>query len=213
LDFRKKTSPVLSFLSFALAKTGKIAGKFCSPLDRTQEMEILLFVAIGLIIGSFSGALGIGGGVLLVPALIWFCGFDPRKAQGTTLAILIPPIGLPAAYAYYCADRVDLKAALWIAGTFAAGAYLGAALVLRLEDPASLRLAFGLVMMFIAMRFIVTSDSEAANAAAGLTATVLAWLGYVGLRALGRKHLRPPGLGEQIRSMKEQGHGEPDYHI
>jgi uncharacterized membrane protein YfcA len=176
-------------------------------------MEVLLFVAIGLLIGSFSGALGIGGGVLLVPALIWFCGFDPRKAVGTTLAILIPPIGLPAAYRYYCADQVDLKATLWIAATFAAGAYLGATVVLRLQDPASLRLAFGLVMVFIAMRFIVTSDSEAASAAAGLTATVLAWLGYLGLRRLGRKHLRRPELGEQIRAMQTQGHGGPDYHI
>ena len=62
-------------------------------------VQYLTYVAIGLTIGSVSGVLGIGGGVLLVPALIWLCkGFDMKKATGTSLAILIPPIGLPAAW-------------------------------------------------------------------------------------------------------------------
>ena len=62
-------------------------------------MQTLLLLAIGLAIGTISGALGIGGGVLLVPALIWLCRYDFPKAAGTTLAVLVPPIGLPAAWA------------------------------------------------------------------------------------------------------------------
>ena len=63
--------------------------------------QYLIYIAIGLTIGSISGMLGIGGGVLIVPALMWLCGFEAKKAAGTSLAILIPPIGLPAAWRFY----------------------------------------------------------------------------------------------------------------
>jgi uncharacterized membrane protein YfcA len=174
--------------------------------------RILLFLAIGLTIGSISGALGIGGGVLLVPALIWLCGFDPKQAAGTSLAILIPPIGLPAAWKYYVDKRMDLEAALWIAGSFAVGAYLSASLVHYLPERV-LRLAFGLVMIYVAVRFMLHSDKEAATAAVGLTAVAFAWLSYLGLRLLGRRHLVKPDLGQQVRAMQEQGRGDIDYHI
>ena len=68
---------------------------------------IILYVMIGLVVGSVSGALGIGGGVLLVPALVWLCRFEPAKAAGTSLAILIPPIGLPAAMKAFHEKRVQ----------------------------------------------------------------------------------------------------------
>src|SRR5580693_6972309 len=105
-------------------------------------MDILKFVLIGLVVGSLSGVLGIGGGVLLVPALIWLCGFDPKKAAGTSLAILIPPIGLPAAWRAYNDRLVDLEAALWIAGAFMVGAYASRGLVQYLDDQ-TLRVSFG----------------------------------------------------------------------
>ncbi len=117
-------------------------------------------MAIGLTIGSISGMLGIGGGVLIVPALMWICGLDPKKAVGTSLAILIPPIGLPAALEAYRKDYVDLTAALWIAGAFMVGAYSSRLLVEHIHDS-WLRLAFGLIMIFVATRFILDSDSEA----------------------------------------------------
>jgi uncharacterized membrane protein YfcA len=175
-------------------------------------MDIIKFVAIGLTIGSLSGALGIGGGVLLIPALIWLCKFEPHQAAGTTLAILVPPIGLPAAWNYYCRGQVNLMAALWIAIAFAAGAF-GGSWVVKYADELTLRLLFGLAMIYIAMRMIVSSNSEVANAAAGLTAMVFAWLAFVGLRLLGRRHLPRPNLGEQIQSMADQGRGDPDYYI
>jgi uncharacterized membrane protein YfcA len=175
-------------------------------------MRILLYLAIGLTVGSVAGALGIGGGVLLVPLLIWLCDFDPRKAAGTSLAVLVPPIGLPAAWKYYVENRLDLEAAVWIAGAFVFGAYAGASVVHRIPDLL-LRLLFGLLMIYIAMRFIVASDSEVANAAAGLGAVAVAWVGYLGLRALGRRHLSRPDVGERIRTMRQRGHGDVDYHI
>jgi uncharacterized protein len=177
-------------------------------------MRILLYLTIGLTIGTISGAFGIGGGVLLVPALVWLCDLKPQEAAGTSLAILIPPIGLPAAWKYYQHGHVNLGIVFWIAVAFAGGAYLGASLVTGNYIPErTLRLGFGLMMMYVALRFIVGSSSEVANAAAGLTATAAAWLYYLVLRALGRRHLVRPDLGTQIRSMQQQGRGESDYYI
>lgn len=177
-------------------------------------MKIVLYLLIGLAIGGSSGALGIGGGVLLVPALIWLCGFEPRTAAGTTLAVLVVPVVLPAVWKYRAVGLIDLEAAFWIAVSFAVGAYLGASLVVNhLVPDLTLRLSFGLVMMYIAVRFIVASNSEAANAAAGLTGVGLAWIVYLGLRSVGRRHALRPDLGRQINQLKERGAGELDYYI
>src|SRR5437773_1654223 len=89
-------------------------------------MKIILYLSIGLAIGTVSGALGIGGGVLLVPALIWLCGMDPQHAAGTTLAVLVVPVVLPAVLTYARHDRLNVEAALWVAVAFAAGSFLGA---------------------------------------------------------------------------------------
>jgi hypothetical protein len=176
-------------------------------------MRVLLYLAIGLTIGGVSGALGIGGGVLLVPALMWLCGLDPRSAAGTTLAVLAMPVVLPAVIKYHSARLLDLQAAAWIAAAFALGAYGGAYLVVHQVIPQSLlRLIFGLGMMYVAMRFILASNSEAAIAAAGLVAALLGWLTFLGLRLLGRRHLTPPRLGETIR-LAQQQRGDPDYSI
>jgi hypothetical protein len=178
-------------------------------------MYILLLISIGLVIGSVSGALGIGGGVLLVPALIWLLGFDVKKATGTSLAILVPPIGLPAAARAFRAQQVDLAAAVWIACAFMVGAYLGRLFIEALPENAtpSLRLIFGLGMIYVAMRFMLASSSEAANAAAGLVAAFTAWVAFLCLRGLGRRHLARPDLGAAIRRMEREGRGDPDYYI
>src|SRR5205823_1673792 len=127
---------------------------------------------------------------------------------------LVVPVVLPAAWEYWSRDHIDVRAALWIAAAFAVGGFGGAWLRnLDVLPDSVLRLCFGLIMMYVAFHLIVVSDSEAARAAAGLTAVVLAWLGYLGLRALGRRTPQRPQLQEQIQKMGEQGHGGPDYHI
>jgi uncharacterized membrane protein YfcA len=172
---------------------------------------IILYVMIGLIVGSVSGALGIGGGVLLVPALVWLCRFEPAKAAGTSLAILIPPIGLPAAMKAFNEKRVDLEAALWIAGAFTVGAYVGASFVSRISDS-TLRLMFGTLMIYVGARFLIGSTEESWYAGMALVSILLAWLGHLWLRAIGRRHL-VPNLGQEIRTMQEKGLGDFDYHI
>src|SRR5262245_32521332 len=177
-------------------------------------MRILVYVLIGLAIGGLSGLFGIGGGVLLVPALMWLCYLDQKKAAGTSLAILVPPIMLPAALEAWREDRVDLQAALWIAASYAVGSWGGQRLLTFIQPEAMswLRVLFGLLMMYVAGRFILSSDSEALNAAAGLASAALAWVAYLGLRALGRHALAPSNLGDEIRRRATSG-DQTEYHI
>jgi uncharacterized membrane protein YfcA len=175
-------------------------------------MRIVMYLAMGGAIGVLSGAMGIGGGVLLVPLLMWLAGFTFGLAAGTSLAVLAMPVALLGAWRAYRDGRVDLEAAVCIALAFAAGAYFGADLVNRIPK-ATLHLLFGLLMIVIGFRFVLATSSEAANAAAGLFAAALAWLAFLGLRALGRRHLARPDLGRHIREEATHGRGEGDYQI
>ena len=113
----------------------------------------LLLVATGLIAGILSGFFGIGGGVIVVPALIYIVGFSQHKATGTSLAVLLPPIGLAAVLEYYRHGNVDLHAALIIALTAFLGAWLGAILANRLPGPV-LRLCFGVFVVLMGFYLI-----------------------------------------------------------
>jgi uncharacterized membrane protein YfcA len=178
-------------------------------------MLILCYILVGVAIGVISGTLGIGGGVLFVPILIWFFGVEQHKAQGMTLAVLVPPIGLPAVWQYFrqgILHNGDLVTAGWLALGFAVGGMVGAYYV-RGIPPALLRMLFGLMLIYIAVRFLVMSDSEVAAALVGLVAVALSWMAYIGLRAVGRKHLVKPDLGERIRSLQTQAPTSPDYYI
>ena len=111
------------------------------------------FVALGLLAGTFSGLIGIGGAVIIIPALTWFFGMSQHQAQGTTLALMIPPIGLLAAWSYYRAGYVDMKvAALVCVGFFVGGAF-GASLATEFADI-TLRRIFGAALFLISLRMI-----------------------------------------------------------
>lgn len=84
------------------------------------------FLLLGLLAGWLSGLVGIGGGIIIVPALMFLFTFSLRTAQGTSIAALAPPIGLLAAFVYYKEGNVDIRAAALIAGGFLLGGYLGA---------------------------------------------------------------------------------------
>ncbi len=180
----------------------------------TLMQQTATYLAIGLAIGLISGALGIGGGVLMVPALMLLWGGDDQhfhKARGTSLAVLVLPVVLPGAWKYFRYNQVDVTAALCIAVAFAAGAYLGADLVHHLPAPA-IRFAFGCIMLFLAMRYIVSADDEASKAIGGLAAVALALPGYWALRLLGRRY-PAPDLGKKMQEMAAEERCEPDYYI
>jgi uncharacterized membrane protein YfcA len=86
-----------------------------------------MILLVGLLVGMVSGVVGIGGGVLFVPALIWLLGMDQYKAQGTSLGALLAPVGLFAFMEYYRKGNADLRVALLLAAGFLVGGYFGAA--------------------------------------------------------------------------------------
>jgi len=81
---------------------------------------------VGLAVGAFSGVVGIGGGILFVPALVWLLGMDQHKAQGTSLGALLLPVGILAFLEYYRKGNADLRVALLLAAGFLVGGYFGA---------------------------------------------------------------------------------------
>jgi uncharacterized membrane protein YfcA len=103
---------------------------------------VLTFVAIGLIGGVAAGLFGIGGGIVIVPALIYWAGFSQHRATGTSLALLLPPLGLAAAIEYYRHGNVDVRAAVILAVTMFLGSWIGAYFANLIAGP-HLRLAFG----------------------------------------------------------------------
>jgi uncharacterized protein len=115
--------------------------------------SLLLFVAIGATAGALSGLFGIGGGVIIVPALIYLAGFDQHLATGTSLAVLLPPVGVGAAIEYYRQGHVDLKASAVIAVTLLVCAWLSAAVANRVGGP-YLRLMFGIFVTALGLSLV-----------------------------------------------------------
>jgi len=119
-------------------------------------MHWLRLALIGLAGGIASGIFGIGGGVVIVPALVYGLGFTQQRATGTSLAVLLPPIGLAAAIEYYRHGNVDLWAVLAIAPTMFLGAWMGAWVANRAWEG-WLRLAFGLLLCLLGLHLVVGS--------------------------------------------------------
>jgi uncharacterized membrane protein YfcA len=98
-----------------------------------MEKTIILLL-IGLTAGIFSGVLGIGGGIVIIPLLVYFLGFSQHQAQGTSLGLLLPPVGALAVMNYYKAGFVDIKAALIMVITFLIGSYLSSLFAIQLSE-------------------------------------------------------------------------------
>lgn len=118
-------------------------------------MQQLLYVVLGLVAGICGGIFGIGGGIILIPALVFLFGLTQLQAQGTTLAILVPPIGLLAALRYYYSGNVKLGMAAFICLGFFIGGFIGASLIQNVPDPL-LKKLFGVFLLFVAVRMIFT---------------------------------------------------------
>jgi uncharacterized membrane protein YfcA len=117
--------------------------------------EILGFIILGLLAGTLSGLIGLGGGVFIVPALVLFFGFSQHRAEGTTLALLIPPIGILAAIPYFRQGFVDLRAAALICLGFVLGGWMGGQFAIGTSE-AILRRIFAGVLLVIATRLLFT---------------------------------------------------------
>jgi uncharacterized membrane protein YfcA len=111
-----------------------------------------MYVAIGLVAGTFAGLFGVGGGVLIVPALIFLAKFPIKMALGTSLAsIAILPVGLLGVYTYYRHGNLNIRASLLIALGIFLGAWLGARLA-QMIPAATLQRIFAVFIMIMAIR-------------------------------------------------------------
>lgn len=117
-------------------------------------MTQILYIILGVIAGILSGMLGIGGGLVLIPALVFIFGLTQLQAQGTTLALMVPPIGLLAAMRYYQSGNVKLGMAGFICLGFFVGGLLGANLVQSLPE-ALIRKTFALFLLFVSLRMLL----------------------------------------------------------
>lgn len=116
-------------------------------------MNVLVLLAVGLAAGVLSGMFGIGGGVIIVPALIFLMKMKPLEAMATSLAALIPPVGLLGAYEYYRHGNIHVMSALLIAAGLFAGAYFGARITLSL--PADLiRRMYAVFLLAISLKML-----------------------------------------------------------
>ncbi len=115
---------------------------------------LISLILIGLLAGFFSGTLGIGGSVVMIPLMILWLNFSQHEAQGTSLAVLAVPVTLLAAYNYYQEGHVNWKYAAIIAFTFIIGGYLGSKLAISINQ-ALLKKVFGGILLLVALKMIL----------------------------------------------------------
>jgi len=115
--------------------------------------QIILLAIIGLIAGIFSGSLGVGGAIIVIPALVFFLGLSQHQAQGTSLAFMIPPVTLLAVINYWKQGYVNWKFALILALMFFIGAYIGSTISVNIPEKI-LKKMFGGLLLFVAARMI-----------------------------------------------------------
>jgi len=127
-----------------------------------DTLTVLILIVIGLMAGVFSGIFGVGGAVIMIPALVYFLSMDQHTAQGTSLAVMLPPIGLLAAYNYYKAGQVNIWYALIIAVFFIIGGYFGSKIALNLPDNLMKKI-FGVFLLLTALKLIFSKQTGLAN--------------------------------------------------
>lgn len=124
-----------------------------SPKKLKME-TIIVILLIGIFAGMFSGFIGIGGGLIVVPCLVYFLGMSQHNAQGTSLAMMLPPIGVMAVYNYYKAGQVDFKVATILCISFILGSFFGSKIALSLS-PALIKKAFGILIILLGIKMVL----------------------------------------------------------
>jgi uncharacterized protein len=115
---------------------------------------IFSLLLIGVLAGLLSGLVGVGGGIIMVPLLVYLFGFNQHEAQGTSLAVLSIPVTALAAYNYYKSGSLDMRYVLIIALFFVVGSYFGSKLALNL-DQKTLKKVFGVILLFVAGKLLL----------------------------------------------------------
>ncbi|HPE74856.1 MAG TPA: sulfite exporter TauE/SafE family protein [Draconibacterium sp.] len=116
-------------------------------------LQLIILIIVGVVAGLLSGAFGIGGAIIVIPSLVFILGLSQHEAQGTSLAFMIPPVGILATWNYWKAGHVNWKIALILSITFFIGAYFGSNISLNISDR-MLRKLFGGLLILIALKMI-----------------------------------------------------------
>lgn len=127
-----------------------------------DQQTVLILVVIGAFAGVLSGFVGVGGGVVIVPALVYTLGMSQHSAQGTSLFVLLLPIGILAVYNYWKGGQINWKFGLIIALAFVLGGYVGSKLALKLS-PAIVKLIFGVIMAYVSFKMILSGYNSLAD--------------------------------------------------
>lgn len=114
----------------------------------------ITYVILGVVTGSLNGLLGIGGGLLLVPAFVYVLGMSQKLAQGTCIAMMVPPISILAAWHYWKKGYVDLHIAAWVCLGFIIGSGIGSLAIGHLEQE-TLQRIFGVVLLVVSIKMLV----------------------------------------------------------
>lgn len=114
---------------------------------------IIMLIIIGIFSGMLSGLVGVGGGIIIVPCLIYFLGFSQKMAQGTSLGILLLPAGILGVLQYYKQGQIDFKVVLLVALGFVVGNFWGSKLALSISD-ALLKKVFAFLLIIIALKML-----------------------------------------------------------
>lgn len=123
------------------------------PQKKMDTTTIIAILMIGFAAGILSGMVGVGGGIIIVPALVFFLGFTQHEAQGTSLGLLLLPVGILAVINYYKAGAIDLKIVGLMAVTFVAGGYLGSKWSLMLPQE-TVKKVFAIFLFYTAFKMI-----------------------------------------------------------
>ena len=120
-----------------------------------NPMFLILF---GILVGVFSGVMGLGGGSIMIPVMVLALHMTQQQAHGTSLAVMIPPVTLPAVIEYYRKGHVDLRVAGWMALGVLAGSFFGAWIATSLPKE-MLKLVFGFVLIYVAAYTVFGKDN------------------------------------------------------
>jgi len=115
---------------------------------------IVILILIGLVAGFFGGLVGLGGGIIMIPAMVYFLHMSQHEAQGTSLAVMLPPVGIMAVYNYYKAGAVNLKFAMIIAALFVIGGYFGSMIAVKIETSL-LKKLFGAFIIIMGLKMLI----------------------------------------------------------
>lgn len=120
---------------------------------KMDSQTLIILILIGIAAGMLGGMIGIGGGIIIVPALVYFLGFSQKMAQGTSLAILLLPIGLLGVVQFYKQGYVDIKVSMIIAIAFFFGSYFGSKIALSLSQD-TVKKIFAVLLLLIGLKML-----------------------------------------------------------